>query len=360
MGNFVISTNRNPKYFEFVRLMEISTQRLNEMMKLHEEKYIKAKPDVVENLVCDMMSKCAIGTPFEGTVKLISGHKFPDILAGNFYGTEVKSTKFDKWESFGNSIFENTRAKDVEKIYLTFGKMSKPVEFISKPYENCISGIAVDHSPRYHIDMKIQEENRKTIFEEMNTVYDEFRLLPNKIQIDMIAAKTKENISDEESLWWHPEVEENISSPTIKLLSNFSKDEKEKIISEAYCFFPELFSNSNKKYNRYILWLITDKNIATGNARDGFSAGGQENFQMTSGLVIKLPAVIGRLIKYNSIISDAIKNTPEGVLKDRWRVSEIEKNRIRQWFEIITPVIVESNLTNKIVIREIFERYFDC
>lgn len=55
--------------------------------------------------------------------------------------------------------------KDVERIFLTFGKMSSPVEFRSKPYEDCISGIVVDHSPRYHIDMEIQEKGKQTLMD---------------------------------------------------------------------------------------------------------------------------------------------------------------------------------------------------
>lgn len=71
MGNFIVSTNRKPEYFEFADLMKKSTQCLNETVKSHEKKYFKAKPDIVENLVFDMMSRCAIDTPFEGTIKLI-------------------------------------------------------------------------------------------------------------------------------------------------------------------------------------------------------------------------------------------------------------------------------------------------
>lgn len=106
------------------------------------------------------------------------------------------------------------------------------------------------------------------------------------------------------------------------------------------------------------MWLITDKNIATGNVRDGFSAGGQENFRLNSGIVVKIPATIRQLIKYRKIISDVIKNTSEDVLKDRWKVSEIEPNRILQWFKIITPVIVETGLTDQVVIKEIREKFF--
>ena len=358
MSNIIISTKRDPEYEEFAKLMSESTQRLNEIAVREEKMYLHAKPDAVENMVYAVMSHVAEGTLFEDTIRLVSGHKFPDILAGNFYGTEVKSTKSNKWESFGNSIFENTRIQNVKRIYLTFGKMEHPISFISKPYEECISGIVVDHSPRYHIDMQIQENGKKTIFEDMATSYDTFRKLPDKVQVDMIAKKSKEKLKDSESLWWHPDIEEYIAPPSIRLLSTFSKEEKEQIIAEAYCFFPELFSNSSKKYNRYILWLITDKNIATGSARDGFSAGGQVSFIMDDGTVAKVPATIGRLVKYRHMIHETIMNTQERILMERWRVSHIDKDRLSQWINIIVPFIVTNERVDSRVITQILCKYF--
>lgn len=358
MGSGVISENREPDYDEFAKLMSISTLRLNDLVKAHEREYVKAKSDVVEEMVCKMMMECAIGTPFEGTIKLVSGHKFPDIVAGGYYGTEVKSTKSNKWESFGNSIFENTRIKSVERIYLTFGKMGSPVEFLSKPYEKCISGVVVDHSPRYHIDMRIQEKGGLSIFEDLGVTYDSFRSIPDSDQVKMIATKSKERLKKGESLWWHPEQEDIISPQTIKLMHMLKKEEKEQLIAEAYCYFPELFSGDRNKYEQYILWLITDKSIATGNARDGFSAGGQIDIHLKSGVIVRVPAVIGKLKKYNRLIKDIILDTPSGVLKDRWKVDRIEKNRVRQWTSIIAPIISKTSGVQEETINEILKELF--
>lgn len=358
MGGAVISTNKEPGYDAFADLMRLSTLRLNDLVKNNESKYVKAKSDVVESMVCDMMIECAKDTPFEGTIKLVSGHKFPDILAGHYYGTEVKSTKSDKWESFGNSIFENTRIKEVDRIFLTFGKMGSPVEFVSKPYEECISGVVVDHSPRYHIDMKIQEKCGISIFEDLGISYDEFRTIPDIDQVNMIAAKSKGKLKKGESLWWHPEQEDTIAPQTIKLMRTLEKADKERIIAEAYCYFPELFSNKRGKYEQYTLWLITDKNLATGNARDGFSAGGQIDLTLKSGVVVRVPAVIGRLKTYNELIKNVISNTPSGVLKDRWKVKRIKKDRIHQWTSIIAPVISRASGMQEEMIDEILRELF--
>lgn len=358
MGSGVFSENREPNYAEFAELMRISTLRLNDYVKVHGKEYVKAKSDVVEELVCKMMTDCATGTPFEGTIKLVSGHKFPDIVAGGYYGTEVKSTKSNKWESFGNSIFENTRIKSVKRIFLTFGKMDSPIEFLSKPYEECISGVVVDHSPRYHIDMRIQEKGGLSIFEDLGVTYDEFRTIPDSVQVKMIAKKSKERLKEGESLWWHPDQEDIITPQTIKLMSTLETEEKEKLIAEAYCYFPELFSKNPKKYRQYVLWLITDKNIATGNARDGFSAGGQIDICLKSGVIVRVPAVIGKLKKYNNLIKDIIQDAPSGVLKDRWKVDRIKKNRVRQWTSIIAPIISKAGGVHEEIINEILEELF--
>lgn len=358
MEDLVISTNREPNHDDFTDLMRRSTLRLNDLVKSNESAYVKAGYEIVEQMVCSMMTECAKGTPFEDTIRLVSGHKFPDILAGHYFGTEVKSTKGNKWESFGNSIFENTRIKCIERIYLTFGKMGAPVQFLSKPYEECISGVVVDHSPRYHIDMTIQENGGNTIFEDLGKPYDEFRSLPDSIQVNLIAAKSKEKLKRGESLWWHPELENSITPQTIKLMSTLNREEREQIIAEACCYFPELFSNSHKKFSRYILWLITDKNLATGNARDGFSAGGQILFTLKSGIAIKVPAVIGRLKKYHVMIKIVILNAPPGILKDRWKVDRIENDRLQQWINIITPIISNAGKVPEESINEILETLF--
>jgi hypothetical protein len=48
---------------------------------------------------------------------------------------------------------ETTRVEDVDRIYMMFGKLNKPVEVRFRPYECCLYEVAVTHSPRYLIDM---------------------------------------------------------------------------------------------------------------------------------------------------------------------------------------------------------------
>ncbi|HIH11290.1 TPA: hypothetical protein HA241_03810 [Candidatus Woesearchaeota archaeon] len=111
----------------------------------------------------------AKNTEFEGTIQLVTGHRFPDIVVKQYYGVEVKITKQDHWRSTGNSVLETTRIEGVEKIYLFFGKLITPPQFKFRKYEECLYNIAVTHSPRYLIDMELNEGN--TIFDKMGQVF---------------------------------------------------------------------------------------------------------------------------------------------------------------------------------------------
>lgn len=39
------------------------------------------------------MAQTAKGTPFEDSIELIPGQRFPDIIAKKYYGVEVKTSK---------------------------------------------------------------------------------------------------------------------------------------------------------------------------------------------------------------------------------------------------------------------------
>ena len=291
----------------------------------------------VEEEVCKTMRMMAEDTLFENKIHLVSGHKFPDIIAGGYFGTEVKSTKGDKWESFGNSIFENTRVKGVEQIYLTFGKLGGEVTFLSKPYEMCISGVVVDHSPRYHIDMMIQERGMQTIFENLGVPYDQFRVRND--QVDLIARKAKENLKEGESLWWSPDIPEpEPVGSALRLFKSLDEEERECLNAVGCAFFPELFGNNfHTKYNRFTLWLIMRKNLANGNVRDYFSAGGRETVLLENGKVLNVPGFFRRIMKYRMKIIEAMYAEPEVSLKEYWKVSHIDGDRLSQWIDLCIP-----------------------
>lgn len=151
----VVSINTEPNRPEFQLLLNNTLTELRKEAQYHQDKYLALNGSKLENEVVDVMRYCAKDTPFENSIELISGQRFPDIIANNFYGVEVKTTKSNHWKSTGSSVAEGTRVVGIEKIFMLFGKMCSPIEFMCKPYEDCLSEVVVTHSPRYLIDMNL-------------------------------------------------------------------------------------------------------------------------------------------------------------------------------------------------------------
>lgn len=325
----IISTACKRELPEFVALMKKTDAALNADARSRENYYIMRSGKKLESDVCDVLTKCAIGTPFEGTVKLVSGASFPDIVAKKMFGVEVKSTEKNHWQSIGSSILESTRDQNVERIFMTFGKLGIPVEFLSKPYEDCLSEIVVTHYPRYRIDMQLQEKHEKTIFEKMAVDYDDIRKMDNPVPI--VSSYYKAQLNPGESLWWAADEVESSAPMTARLWTALSHEEKEKLTVQGYALFPEVLSaGNNKKYNRYALWMATQKGVINTNIRDSFSAGGQVEMPSKGGVIVKMPAAFGRIKKYKELIQNTIEDSDAEVLAEYWE-EEISDNRIKQW-----------------------------
>lgn len=314
---------------EFRKLMKQTDAFLNRDAQNKEEYYASRGGKKLEEDVCHALIECAKGTPFEGTVRLVSGASFPDIVANRMFGVEVKSTEKNHWQSIGSSILESTRDQNVERIYMTFGKLGKPVQFLSKPYEDCLSGIVVTHYPRYKIDMQIQEKKQKTIFEKMHIDYDELRKMDNPVPV--VSRYYKSQLKPGESLWWAADEVESSTSMTARLWKALSHEEKEYLTVCGYALFPEVLgAGNNKKYNRYALWLATKKGVINTNIRDSFSAGGKVDMFTNGRILVKMPAAFGRIQKYKSLIEKIITETRKEILAEYWN-EDIGYNRIAQW-----------------------------
>ena len=337
----IISENRQPSLDEFRHLMATTDDLLNKEAVGREEYYSKRNGIDLEKDVCDALERCAINTPFEGTIQLVSGASFPDIVANKYYGVEVKSTIKNQWKSIGSSILESTRNQNVERIYLTFGKLGLPVQFKSRPYEECLSGISVTHYPRYKIDMEL--EPGETIFDKMGISYDTLRKLDNPVA--PVSKYYKSQLKEGESLWWatDSDVESHEVPATVKLWSVLSHDEKIQFTVQGYALFPEILSRgNNKKYQRYALWLATNCGIVNTNIRDQFSSGGQVDISTINGRFEKMPAAFGRIDKNKDLIIETILDSDEAVLCDYWGVDKIVENRIAQWCQIVASNVDEK------------------
>lgn len=328
----IISENEKPKLDEFKKVMSQTDYLLNHDATVNEDYFTHRSGLLLEKDVYEALCEAAKNTNFEGSIQLVSGASFPDIVAHNFYGVEVKSTIKNHWTSIGSSILESTRNPNVERIYLTFGKLGKPVKFISRPYEECLSEIVVTHYPRYRIDMQLTKG--ETIFDKMGVPYDTLRKESNPVI--PVSKYYRSKLKNGESLWWAADSAENEAPMTVKLWNVLSHEEKEKYIIYGYVYFPEVLGkNNNSKYNRYALWLATERSIINTNIRDGFSAGGQVEMQTRSGFLVKMPAAFGRIKKFKNEIAAIILGTDEIILREKWNVEKIERNRILQWCKLV-------------------------
>lgn len=329
----IISENNIPSIVEFRALMK-NTDILLNTEAIGKESYYKGRNGTeLEEDVYEALTRCSKNTPFEGTIQLVSGSSFPDIVANKFYGVEVKSTNKNHWKSIGSSILESTRDQNVERIFLTFGKLGKPIAFKSRPYEECLSGISVTHYPRYQIDMELGVG--ETIFDKMGIPYDDLRKMDNPVV--PVSNYYKQNLKTGESLWWasNGNIDESAVPPTVRLWTTLSPDEKTLYTIKGYALFPEILTpNSSKKYQRYALWLATNCGIINTNIRDQFSAGGKVDIKTSNNIYNRVPAAFGRIEKHKDLLVETILSTPEGLLKEHWQQLCINKNRVLNWIHL--------------------------
>lgn len=337
----IISENNKPHIEEFKSIMKKTDFILNSDAAKKEKYYADRNGTQLEIDVYNAILEATSNTVFENTIQLVSGTSFPDIVANRFFGVEVKSTNKNHWQSIGSSILESTRDKNVERIFLTFGKLGKPVEFKSRPYEECLAGISVTHYPRYQINMELKPG--ETIFDKMGISYDELRSMDNPVT--PVAKYYKSKLKIGESLWWAADdnIEENVAPATVKLWSALSAEAKNYYTVQGYALFPEILSVSkNTKYQRYALWLATNCGIINTNIRDQFSAGGKRDIITTQGIFEKMPAAFYRIAQYKDLIIETILTTNEKMLKEFWQTNSLSENRLSQWIQLVACAAEDS------------------
>ena len=326
----IISVNPKPSLSEFKELMRKTDLTLNNDAAKRPKYYFERGGNVLEDDVKTALEESAKGTPFANTIEKISGQKFPDIVAAKFYGVEVKSTKADHWTSTGSSILESTRVSDVERIYMTFGKLGgNPIQFLSRPYEECLSGIAVTHMPRYLIDMRLKPE--ETIFSKMGIGYDDLRKMENPI--NPVVKYYRSTLKEGEGLWWTGNNSDETVSAKIRLWKNLTPDEKHFLTIYACVNYPEVFGGN---YDRYSLWL-TAQGIVDTHIRDQFSAGGKEEMLLSSGEKVKMPGIYRRIKLYSEMFLNRMKQNDVIALNDDLiSDANLLKNKIMIWADLIS------------------------
>lgn len=344
----------------FAEFMQKAEDCFNEKSRNNPMLYKKCSASELEQVTHQILVEICPSTPFyQSDIKLIAGHTFPDIMTGDFYGVEVKSTNKDKWTSTGSSIVESTRIKDVEKIYMMFGSLgSNPPAFKCKPYQECLCNIAVTHSPRYLIDMMLDEEDN--IFSKMHTDYDTFRSLEESDKISRVRQYYMQKAKREKKLempWWMGEAE--ITNVNLAFYNDMETNTKTDLNSRMYILFPSIFSkNSSLRYKEIALWLCNRYSLLCYNMRDMFSAGGQMTMLNGKKLTKPYPQVVKRLLEYRENIEILLRNPDIDILKDireYWDFNYNEHNLYESWIVCIENAFRINPDLSKIPIRYLIE-----
>ena len=327
----VISVNNEPLSNEFELLLNSTITSLQSESVKYSKKYSSLLGTKLEQEVFDILSVNSRGTAFEGSIELISGQKFPDIIAKKYYGVEVKTTKSNHWKTTGSSVMEGTRVEGIERIFLLFGKLAAPIEFKCRPYEDCLSEVVVTHSPRYLIDMNLRPG--ETIFDKLEVPYNTLRKQANPIKTILEYYKKKMMPGDE--VWYLDSDSNSSTSLVIKIWNNLSIAERQLLMSIGFCLFPELLSNRLDKYNRFAIWLSTREGIICPNVRDIFSAGGQATIIHNEIEYNKTPKVLLQLYNNLNSIKTALITLPYEVLAEHWGCEFDDNSRYEIWRDMI-------------------------
>lgn len=281
-----------------------------------------------ETLACETMQRVAVGTEFEGTVKQTNAQSFPDIIAGGYFGIEVKVTVKDHWVSIGNSILESLRIEDVEKIYILFGKFGGEPGVRYRLYQECLPDISVTHSPRYKINMELAKG--RSIFDKIGIDYDILRKRGDIIS--QIKDFYRHNLGDGEGLWWIDD-ESEAPSPVVKQFRTLGTATREEFKVDCFILFPELFT-VRANYERAATYMITAYGAVSTSLRDAFSAGGKLTI-MIDGKSKEVSQLLGQLYSYAGRIRTRINSMSEESLKTYWRTDVIQPDRLSQWLVLI-------------------------
>lgn len=312
----IVSERTDKSKLDFEKLLNDSHLAIEHVAQNDPNYFFQRSATDFENDVFKSLCEAAKGTDFEKSIYLISGHKFPDIVVGRFYGVEVKTTKQDYWKSTGNSVLESTRIDNVGRIYIFFAKLSDPIGFKYRLYQDCLYDIAVTHSPRYLIDMELNAG--KSIFDKLGLSYDELRLKDNPIK--SIVEYYRSISRHGEEPWWMDsgETPEVVLKPTVSLWSNLSAGEQVVLRNEAMARFPEIFGRGSSKYQKLASWLAARHGIVDSSLRDRFSAGGKVDLEVDNRMYRQLPRVFLHLKNNASEIIEAVKKIPPEEAKYYW------------------------------------------
>lgn len=317
-----------------------------------------------ENYVVSVLEQLKKQTKYKDIyIKQTGAQSFPDIIIGSGYGIEVKYTQADKWSSTGNSIFEGTAVKEVNKqIYLLFGmRKDTKIKVRIKNYEDCLEEIKVTHSPRFTINMNIEASD--AIFSKLHMHYSDFKHLTSIEKTSVLKEYIKSTLQPGEALWWIDNPEASMA-PKVKSFKSLKASEKENLLIESLIHCPDIFSSSPTKYSNVGVYLLTYHNTINSSLRDTFTAGGKKKIKV-NGKKNTVPSIIGKLNKYLPQITSYLISDDIDVqrLMDSWNIY-FEKPlkhkklkeptfRLKLWKELVLKFYIDNEEFDGKIIKEI-------
>ena len=335
----------------FVNLMDRTENILNNDARENPSDYKNLSASGLELCAVDKIKLACTSSPFDANeVRLISGQKFPDIVADKYYGIEVKSTKEDHWTSTGSSIVETTRIESVDDIYMLFGKLGGRIpQFKCRPYQDVLYDIAVTHSPRYLINMEL--EQNETIFSKMGTTYDEFRTSSDSISKARCYYRERAIQQNRQEMpWWiTPENVDSTHSFNIKLWNSLDLLEKRDLQVKCMILFPEALNpaRSMTKYNNTTLWLCSYNQVVNPNIRDLYSAGGKITHVNGKRLSNPVAQVFNIIVEYAASIKAMLRHPSSEMymmIKDFNPVLLCKDDMYDAWLDICCKFASENNV----------------
>ncbi len=255
-------------------------------------------------------------------------HAFPDIRANGF-GVEVKYTKQDTWVAVGNSIFEGMRDRDVDFVYVIYGKAGGEPQARWAKYEDCISHVRVSHAPRFTLDM----ETKSRLFDLLPVSYQEFAILPDDEKMRHIRDYSRGRLGEGERLWW---LEPEHTVPVaVRFYMNLEKSHKQELRAEAALLFPSICADryTRGKYNDASLYLLMHHGVFCPQARDlwtaGSVAGSKGDGNNPEGLYI-----MHALADIQDLIRDVAFEMDDALFVTYWGESCAPERRITRWLEL--------------------------
>lgn len=275
-------------------------------------------------------------------VTLHSGKKFPDIVfEGTSFGIEIKTAQ-KGWTCLGNSVAASTLVNGVSDVYLIFGSGEGQFKVRYARYEDCVKSVEVTHSPRYVLDMDMEQGT--SYLKGIGRTLAE--MLSMDDPIGCVVEEARKNLKPGERVWW---ISEQHSTP-LKLVTweSLNTKRKSELISSAFAFFPDaVLKHPRADYTDFVLWLIQNKAVVCASVRDNFSAGGRVAELELGDLVIdEAPQVVGMLRSRLGEICTIIKNADGDEWSARYGrpISQCDtfEKRFEIWRNIVRPLLLKK------------------